>query len=80
MQDRLVRLLDRAERSISETTQRLKWQLAIISRMDADEPGVDLARSLVHQLESNLGLFVAHRDQLLRICDGHVQSACRTSH
>jgi hypothetical protein len=69
MRDKLLPLLHQAERSVGETTLRVERQRAIVSNMDEHQPDGDVARSLLRQFESNLGLFVAHRDQLLRMVE-----------
>jgi hypothetical protein len=69
MRDKLLQLLHRSERSVGETMLRIERQHAIVSSLDAREPEADVARTLLRQLESNLGLFVAHRDQLLRMVE-----------
>jgi hypothetical protein len=69
MRDKLLQLLHRSERSVGETMLRIERQRAILSSMDAHASDADTARSLLRQFESNLGLFVAHRDQLLRMVE-----------
>ena len=66
MRDKLLQLLDRSERAICEAALRMESQRAIISRMHERESGSDVALLLLRQFERNLGLLVAHRDQLLR--------------
>jgi hypothetical protein len=69
MRDKLIQLLHRSERSVGETMLRIERQRAIVSSMDERGPDADTARLLLRQFESNLGLFVAHRDQLLHMVE-----------
>ena len=69
MRDKLIQLLHQSERSVGETMLRVERQRAIVSGMDEREPDTDAAKSLLRQFESNLGLFVTHRDQLLRMVE-----------
>jgi hypothetical protein len=70
MRDKLLPLLHQAERSVGETMLRVERQRAIVTDMDEHEPNADVARSLLRQFESNLGVLASHRDQLLRMVEG----------
>jgi hypothetical protein len=69
MRDKLLQLLHKSECAVNDTTVRLERHRAILARMDTREPEAGSALALLRQFESNLGLFVAHRDQLLRMLE-----------
>ena len=69
MRGKLLRLFHQSERAVDETMLRMERQRAIVSGMDARGPDADVALSLLRQLESNLDLLVAHRDELLRMVE-----------
>jgi hypothetical protein len=80
MRNKLLQLHHRSERAARETALRLESQRAIVSRMRERESGSDVALSLLRQLESNLGLLTAHRDQLLRAATGRTGRAFQQRH
>jgi hypothetical protein len=69
MRDKLLQLLHRSERSVGETILRIERQRAIVSSLDERAPDADVARGLLRQFETNLGLFLDHRDQLLQMVE-----------
>jgi hypothetical protein len=77
MRNRLLQLLDRSEGAACETALRIESQRAIIARIKEREPGSEAMLSLLRQFESNLGLLMAHRDQLLRAASAVTSRARR---